>query len=116
MINIISSSRYKINRKKIRTEATAFLEKAGETSGYVLNIVFVGKNKMKAVSQKYKKESVALPVLSFKYDEINEKGETLLGEIILCFPQVVLLSAERNKRVDEMIKFLIEHGINNLIN
>jgi len=116
MINVVSSSRYKINRKEIKNQTTDFLEKAGYHEQYLLNIVFVGRNKMKSVSQKYKKEPVALPVLAFPYNEINNQDEKFLGEIILCYPQVILLAAERNKKVDDMILKLIQHGINNLLN
>lgn len=68
---------------------------------------------MKETAAKYKRENVALPVLSFLYEDTPQKGETV-GEIVLCYPQVVLLAAERGKRVDDVIVSLIEHGINNL--
>lgn len=90
----------------------SILEKAG-CQNQTLNIVFVGKNKMKTISKKYKKEPVALPVLSFPYKE-NVEDTNLLGEVILCYPQIVLLAAERNKKVDDMVAHLIEHGIKNL--
>jgi ssRNA-specific RNase YbeY (16S rRNA maturation enzyme) len=82
---------------------------------YSLNVVFVGKNKMKVFTEKYKNEKETLPVLSFKYDEDIGEKEVLLGEVIICFPLVILLAAERNKRVDEMINELVKHGIKNLI-
>jgi len=114
MINIISSSRYKINRKKIKFYVNEFFVKEQIDPNYSLNVVFVGKNKMKVFTEKYKNEKETLPVLSFKYDEdIGE--EVLLGEVIICFPLVILLAAERNKRVDEMINELVKHGIKNLI-
>jgi len=108
MINITTSSRYKINRKKIK-----------ETFNIdgVINIIFVGKNKMRLIAKKYKKENLALPVLSFNYDESTiDKNEKLLGEVFICYPQAVLLSAERNKKVDDTILNLIKHGIENIIN
>ena len=39
----------------------------------------------------------------------------LLGEVFICFPQAVLLAAERNKRVNDILTWLIEHGLDNLI-
>jgi len=75
----------------------------------------VGKNKMKVYTQKYKNEKETLPILSFKYDENVGETEILLGEIVICFPLVILLAAERNKRVDEMINDLVKHGIENLL-
>lgn len=115
MINIVTSSRYKINRQKIKLFVREFLEKKGVNPDTSLNVVFVGKNKMKSFTIKYKKESETLPVLSFTYNEKVGDAETLLGEVILCFPLVILLAAERNKRVDEMINELVKHGIENLL-
>jgi ssRNA-specific RNase YbeY (16S rRNA maturation enzyme) len=42
------------------------------------------------------------------------ENSRLLGEIFICYPQAVLLAAERNKRVDDIMKFLLEHAIDNL--
>lgn len=70
---------------------------------------------MKQIASKYKKEKVALPVLSFSYKNSEPTTENLLGEVFLCYPQVVLLAAERNKKVEDMIDAMIRHGIENLL-
>lgn len=115
MINIISSSRYKINRKKIFAIVDDFFTKKNINEVNIVNIVFVGKNKMKKLATTYKNEPVALPVLSFPYNE-KQENNILIGEIFICYPQAVLLAAERNKRVDETINNLLIHGLENLIN
>lgn len=115
MINIVTSSRYKINRQKIKLLVENISEKEQLTSKYSLNIIFVGKNKMKSLTEKYKNEKETLPVLSFLYNEKVSEEEILLGEVVVCYPLVILLAAERNKRVDEMINELIKHGIENLL-
>ncbi len=115
MVNIISSSRYKINRKLIKKRTTDFLLEKGVSQNNLINIIFVGRNKMHDISSQYKGEDKALPVLSFLYDE-RERDDRLLGEVIVCYPQAVLLAAQRNKRVDDTLMQLIEHGIKNLIN
>ncbi|VVA43688.1 conserved hypothetical protein [Candidatus Roizmanbacteria bacterium] len=115
MINIISSSRYKINRQKIKIFVQEVFEKEQINLSYSLNVVFVGKNKMKVFTEKYKNEKETLPILSFKYNEDIGEKEILLGEVVICFPLVILLAAERNKRVDEMINELVKHGIKNLL-
>ncbi|OGK18314.1 hypothetical protein A3G67_03400 [Candidatus Roizmanbacteria bacterium RIFCSPLOWO2_12_FULL_40_12] len=114
MIQIVSTSRYTLNRKQLRTSVANLLLGKGVNLSNSINIVFVGKKKMKRVSATYKKEDVALPVLAFPYkEEIEEKK--LLGEIFICYPQAVLLAAQKNKKVDVTILQLIEHGINNLL-
>lgn len=115
MINIVSSSRYKINRQKIKVFIKNFFEKEQIVFEHSFNVVFVGKNKMKVFTEKYKNEKETLPILSFKYNENVGEKEILLGEIVICYPLVILLAAERNKRVDEMINQLVKHGIENLL-
>jgi len=107
MINIFSSSRYRINRKKIKDSF--------KIDNYTINISFVGKNKMRSLSKNYKREEIALPVLSFPYLCEKIENENLLGEIVICYPQAVLLAAERNRRVEEIILQLIKHGVENLV-
>jgi ssRNA-specific RNase YbeY (16S rRNA maturation enzyme) len=102
MINLICPSRYKINRKLIR-------EKVKVSSALTVNVVFVGKIKMRQISKQYKKDEILHPVLSFFYPEEN----TI--EVFICYQQAVLLAAQRNKPVDAIIVCLIDHGINNFV-
>lgn len=129
MLNIISSSRYKIDRASIQKQVEQILSNYPITPQSVLNIVFVGKKKMNEYSKKYKGEDVVLPVLSFSYlgqtktPEVNivhkkTSGvgtEQVIGEVIICYPQAVLLAAERDKKVDYIISYLVEHGVNNIL-
>lgn len=114
MINIFSSSRYKIDKKSIQTFSQEVLDRYQSTNLAKVNIIFVGKRKMKDIANTYKNENVALPVLSFPYQNDRESTENVIGEVFICYPQAVLLAAERNKKVEEMMKQLIEHGIQNL--
>jgi ssRNA-specific RNase YbeY (16S rRNA maturation enzyme) len=116
MIHIACPSRYKINKSAIsHTASRFFVSHSIEESMLECNIAFVGKTKMRQVSNTYKHEDVALPVLSFPFMEKQENGKLFWGEVVMCYPQVVLLAAERNKRVDVMIDTLLEHGLNNLL-
>lgn len=114
MVTIISSSRYRINRPRLKgTVARVLTEQGLDTAD--INLVFIGKTKMKNISAKYKNENVALPVLSFPFNERTEDGKQFLGEVFICFPQAILLAAERNKKVDDVMTQLVEHGIKNLL-
>ncbi|MDH7476178.1 MAG: rRNA maturation RNase YbeY [Microgenomates group bacterium] len=115
MINIVISSRYKIERNRLKKIVADMLAQKGFGPQYNLNIIFIGKNKMRKIADQYKKENLALPVLTFSYLDEKNNPENLLGEIFICYPQAVLLAAERDKRVDEMIINLIDHGIKNLL-
>lgn len=114
MIHVFGSSRYRLPKKEISEMTSRIMEKFQISPDRTLNIIFVGRRKMIQIAKTYKHEPVALPVLSFPYlDEQTE--DRLLGEVFLCYPQVVLLAAEREKRVNEMTRQLLEHGIKNLI-
>lgn len=115
MLRIITSSRYLVDRKRIRIVVEKTLSSFQLDPTISVNIVFVGKNKMRTIASTYKHEDVALPVLAFPYRNDVDMGEPLLGEIFLCYPQIVLLAAERNKRLDALIDELIIHGLNNLL-
>lgn len=114
MVNLIGSSRYKINKKQIKNFVQSLYGRYSIAVDSTFNIVFVGKRKMKEIANEYKHEDVALPVLAFPYDP-NEHEDKLFGEVIICYPQAVLLAAERNKKVETMMEQLIEHGIRNVV-
>jgi len=115
MINLVCSSRYCINRSILKSKTQDLLSKADVSPERILNLVFVGKTKMKSLALLYKRENIALPVLTFSYKNDDLDGEKLLGEVIICYPQGVLLAAERNRKVDETLLSLIKHGIENLL-
>ena len=131
MIYIIDAARFKVDRVFVKETVHAYLASQGVSPDIDLNIIFVGKRKMLYIATVYKREPEALPVLSFPYltqkkmqvspdkdlTPKKDRGEEspLLGEVFLCYPQVVLLAAERNKKVDETLTSLLQHGIHNLL-
>lgn len=120
MIHIVSDPRYKIHAKQFKKSTESHLADRGFGSEFLLTVIFVGKRKMKSIAATYKHENIALPVLSFSYikeakSSQGDAEEKLLGEVFICYPQAVLLAAEREKRVDDMIVSLIEHGIETIL-
>lgn len=115
MIHILSSSRYKINKKRLKPVIENYLSEKSISTDWIVNIIFVGKTKMKFITQTYKHEHETLPVLSFPYKDTQVDHEKILGEVFICYPLSVLLAAERNKKVDEILIWLIKHGIENLL-
>ena len=120
MITIIAPSRYKIHKKQIEDLVADTLTKSRWGENIDLNIVFVERRKMKQLANTYKHEDVALPVLSFPYHNDTHVVMTVepgvMGEVIVCFPQAVLLAAEKDKTLNSMLHDLIIHGVNNIIN
>lgn len=112
MINIVAPTRYKLHKKPLKELSQSYLSSYRVDENVIVNIVFVGRRKMREIVLKYKNEDVALPVLTFPYKETGQ--EDVLGEIFICYPQAILLAAERQKRVDDILTFLVQHGIDNL--
>lgn len=116
MVNIYSSSRYKISKKEIRAIVELLYKKHAIDDSYVLNVVFVGKIKMRSIAKTYKREDEALPILAFPYLKENMMGEEkVLGELFICYPQAVVMAAHRNKKVGDILAWLIDHGFTNLL-
>ncbi|MFW5704082.1 MAG: rRNA maturation RNase YbeY [Patescibacteria group bacterium] len=115
MIHIVCPSRYKLSTKELKQFVERLMAEKQISTRNIVNIAFVGTRKMKEIANTYKNEDVALPVLAFPYKEIDLAGEQLFGEIVLCYPQVVLLAAERGRKVDDMIKKMVEHGFMNIL-
>src|SRR5262245_23973387 len=111
MVVIVAPSRYKVGKRNLQKQVVVLMANYGISKETEVNVAFVGKRKMTEIATKYKNEPVALPVLSFTYNEQSDGEKKLLGEIVLCYPQVILLAAEREKKVDAMVLQLIEHGL-----
>ncbi len=114
MVKIVSTSRFKFDKTAVVQRAEDYLKKLDVHEKFFITIVFVGKRKMQTYSKTYKKEDVALPVLSFFYGK-DGGTDGPYAEIVICYPQAVLLAAQRNKAVDPQIISLVEHGIKNLV-
>jgi ssRNA-specific RNase YbeY (16S rRNA maturation enzyme) len=116
MIKIISPSRFIVNKALIQQTALDYLVSSKVDSSSSLNIIFIGRRKMKLIGKKYKKELKTFPILSFNYaDSSKTDDEILIGEIFICYPMAVLLAAEKDKTVDEIINFLVNHGLDNIL-
>lgn len=118
MINIFVNPRYKLDKKSVSAKTADILAAHHVGSEKTVNIAFIGKRKMKQIALEYKNEDVALPVLTFSYkkEPLHEQfEENTFGEIVICYPQAVLLAAEKNKTVEHTIVALIEHGVQNLL-
>lgn len=140
MISVLLSvgSRYPVDRKKIRAFVREFLQSRGVDDA-VLNVSIVGERKIKELNEKYLQHEGITDVLSFPQ---YEKGSPVdyestldptppksdvpgfvappnqlrhLGDVIVCFPEVVRQAMKRGKMVDDHICFLIEHSLMHLL-
>ncbi|MBI4137415.1 rRNA maturation RNAse YbeY [Candidatus Roizmanbacteria bacterium] len=143
MIELFVQSRYHVDRDILRKRAYAFLKKVGiDPDAYVVSIGIIGDRKMSILHKKYAKTDGTTPVLAFPYIQSGYKEKyrparnathnvaggparsdqengnanlTLLGEVVISYPQTLIFAADENKMVDDKLSEFVEHGLTNLL-
>lgn len=125
-VQINSDSRYPVNRKIVRKAVEDTLKKNKMSEGDIeVSVAVVGKRKMRELADKYLQDGKDHEILSFPYediDSVNSKGfinhpdnVLRLGDIVLCWPEVVLLAGRDDLLVDDEVYFLTGHGVEHLL-
>ncbi len=116
---IFVESRYKANRKRIKSVVSKLLEKQEIRSVVELSVAIVGDRKMRELSKKYKGDNKTRNVLSFSQTEgeriVHPNGVLRLGDIVLSYPQVIRDASEDEMLVDDKVDELVEHGLLHLL-
>jgi rRNA maturation RNase YbeY len=116
---IFVESRYKVNRKRIRTALSKLLEEQGVHSPVEVSVAIVGDRKMRELSRKYKGEDKTRNILSFSLTEGGEHptpaGVLRLGDIVISYPVVITEAARDEVLVDDKIDELVTHGMTHLL-
>lgn len=125
MIKVLihSDSRYPVNRKLIRQVVLETLDRNGmENIDAEVSIAVIGQRKMKKICQKYLGDAMLHEVLSFPLEDVDGKrfvnppDEILhLGDVVLCWPQVLEAARDDGVMVDEELMSLVSHGALHLI-
>jgi len=127
MIRVLikASSRFPINRKKIRQAAASVLKKNGVKGEIEVSISIVGDRKMKILNKEYLKREGTVSILSFPLENTTEDlglgfadspdGVLRLGDIVVSYPQVIKQAVKESIFIDKEIESLIKHGMKNLL-
>jgi len=119
-VPIFVESRYKVNRKRIKTALSNFLTEQGMDSTVEVSVAIVGDRKMRSLSKKYKGEDKTRNILSFSLSEGEKmEGATTdilrLGDIVISYPVVITEAARDEMLVDDKIDELVVHGMGHLL-
>ena len=127
MVNVLihTDSRYPVNRKIIRKACweTLVKNKAGGLFAEI-SVAVVGARKMKNLAQRYLKDDRKHEVLSFSFEDVSQSGRGFvnvpddilrLGEVILCWPQVLAEASRDAVMVDDKVYELTSHGVEHLL-
>ncbi len=116
---IFVESRYKVNRKRIKTALSNLLSEQNINSPVEISIAIVGDRKMRQLSKKYKDEDKTRNVLSFSLTEgeqIKTPSETLrLGDIVISYPVAITEAVRDEVLMDDKIDELVVHGMSHLL-
>lgn len=118
-VPIFVESRYKVNRKRIRTALANLLNEQGVNSPVEVSVAIVGDRKMRKLSRKYKGEDKTRNILSFSLSE-GESHATpsdvlRLGDIVISYPVVITEASRDEVLVDDKIDELVVHGMTHLL-
>lgn len=125
MINVLfqTESHFPVDRRKIK-EAIANVLESKLKSNAEVSVSIVGDRQMRELNNKYRKLDATTDVLSFPFNDPSVHGQPFadapdkvlrLGDIVVSYPQAVAEAAEENKMVDDMVIFLVLHGLNHLL-
>ncbi len=118
-ILIFVESRYKVNRKRLRTTLTNLLSKQEIESPVEVSVAIVGDRKMRELSNKYKGEDKTRNILSFSLSEGESikapKGVLRLGDIVISYPRVIDEASKEEVLVDDKMDELAIHGLSHLL-
>ncbi len=123
-ILIFVESRYKVNRKRIKSALSNLLNQQGVNSPVEVSVAIVGDRKMRQLSKKYKGEDKTRNVLSFSLTEggyhptpshLEPSNVLRLGDIVISYPVVISEAVRDEVLVDDKIDELVVHGMSHLL-
>ncbi len=118
-IPIYIESRYKVNRKRIKTVVSETITKQGIVTPCEVSVAIVGNRKMRALNKKYRQIDKTTNVLSFsqtegKYSPVLS-DRLYLGDVVVSYPVVIDEASRENMLVDDKVAELVEHGVLHLL-
>lgn len=80
-----------------------------------ITIRIVDKKEIKSLNLKYRGKNKSTNILSFQFNFILNKNQTLLGDLVLCKTIIEKESLKYNKKLEERWAHMIIHGILHLL-
>lgn len=116
MLEIIFSNETKRKVTKSVVEKISLLTSRYEkkVSGEV-EITLVGDKKIKSLNSKYRGKNKVTDVLSFSWREDGEMPGKFLGQIYICYPQIIRQAKDYKIAVKEEFARMLVHGLLHLV-
>ena len=118
-VQIFVESRYRVNRRKIKTRVEEVIKSRGITTPVEVSIAIVGDRKMTALNKKYRNLDKTTNVLSFAQSEgermVVNSDKMVLGDVVISYPVMITEASAENMLVDDKICFWVQHGLQHLL-
>ncbi|MBP7832201.1 MAG: rRNA maturation RNase YbeY [Candidatus Levybacteria bacterium] len=118
-VQIFVESRYKVNRRKIKTRVEEVIKSRGITSPVEVSVAIVGDRKMTSLNKKYRNLDKTTNVLSFSQSEgermAHNSDTMVLGDVVISYPVMITEASAENMLVDDKICFWVQHGLQHLL-
>lgn len=125
-VDVLSDSKFPVSRAMIRQRVSELLEKKGVEGDLYVSVSIVGDRKMRWINREYRKKDYPTDVLSFPVDDpsqsIDDGGFVnsfdsvrVLGDVVVSYPQALMMASRLNQMVDEVVCDLVEHGMLHLL-
>jgi rRNA maturation RNase YbeY len=120
-VYIKKQGNYPLSSPQLKKKLKKFLKDKGIVSNADVSVYFSGKSRMKKLTKKYLGEEVIHNVLTFATAEGNSSfvypPDDLihLGEVVICYPEVLEEAKKQGKMIDDKVYELAEHGAMHLL-
>lgn len=118
-VQIFVESRYRVNRRKIKTRVEEVIKARGITTPVEVSIAIVGDRKMTQLNKKYRNLDKTTNVLSFAQSEgehmVVNSDKMVLGDVVVSYPVMIQEASAENMLVDDKICFWVQHGLQHLL-
>lgn len=118
-ILLFVESRYKVNRKRIRSAVKKVLQEQGVKGPVEVSVAIVGDRKMRKLGKKFKGDEKTRNILSFPLHEGKPSylptDKLRLGDIVISYPEVIREAVKMELLVDDRVQELVEHGMSHLL-
>ncbi|MBI4037815.1 rRNA maturation RNase YbeY [Candidatus Curtissbacteria bacterium] len=124
-VEISTDTRYPVNRKVIRKAVLDVIFQNRLTAADVeISVSVIGARKMKNLLKDYLDDGDSHSVLAFALEDVGDSGggfvnapsqPLVLGDIVICWPELLREAAEEDVMVDARLAFLVSHATEHLL-
>jgi len=116
MIKVIVNFNIKNNWTKLQIEKIVRVvsQKEEKVAG-VVEVNVIGDKEMSEINGRYRGKNYPTDVLSFAWQEDKKIKSKMLGQIYLCFPQVIRQAKEYKISAQEELTRMLSHGLLHLV-